>query len=321
MAILNEGHVTIGELSYSKILGGKESWQHAYRYPHMGFSLMFMDLGSPNILGTAASGSWFIDFPLVQGKRFAYSLKAGQGIGWVEKKFDYETNYKNFANSTTFNGFVNLSNMLHYRFSERIETSIGIAFVHFSNGSFRKPNLGLNIPAVNFGVSYRPGRSIAVEPPEQPLTRNTKTRYFITAAIAKKERIPLDDKQYTVHTISASLLKPVSIKSHIGGGLDFFYDASNKAELIAESEEDINPTFMETAQIGLHFSYVLQAGIVQFLVEPGFYFHSQYKAEGSLYHRIGTRYRLLEKLYLNTTLKTHFAVADHFEFGLTYQLP
>jgi hypothetical protein len=320
MAILSEGHVRAWELSISKSLSGKEDWEHAYRFPKVGFSAILLDLGNPDILGKAVGASWFIDFPLIVGKRLSYSLKVGQGIGWVEKKFHYETNYKNFANSTTFNGYVNLSNMLHIHLSDRLQSSIGLSFIHFSNGSFRKPNLGLNIPASNLGIAYSFGKPFVKEEPKSNIEINKKTQFLVNLAISKKERIPLDPDSYKTYTVSLSSNKPVSIKSNIGAGIDWFYDASNKQELIAESEEEINPSFIETAQIGLHFSYVLRAGNIDFIFQPGFYVHNTYSTEGVLYHRIGTRYRITDHFFFSTTLKTHFAVADHFEFGITYQL-
>lgn len=319
MAIFNERHVPNLEISFARKLTGEHQWQKEFLYPEVGISANILDLGNKELLGYGIGLCWFYNLPLVRSEKINYSLKVGQGFGWIEKKFDPETNYKNFANSTTINGFVYLNNMLTVAVTDRFRPSLGLSFVHFSNGAFQKPNLGLNIPSVNVGFDYHFGKTEINRDPVPVERIEKKWMYSISLGGSVKERKPAENKNYPVIVLRGSSHITKNYKSYWGYGLDVFYEEANKYDL--QTYEHIeSPTFSQTMQTGIFLSYLLQAGKVNYVVEQGIYLHNRYKEDGLLYHRIGTQYLLSPRLKFNATLKTHFAVADHFEFGLTYLL-
>jgi hypothetical protein len=208
--------------------------------------------------------------------------------------------------------------MLTVSVTPQLKPSLGLSFTHFSNGAFQKPNLGLNIPSVNVGLEYGFGKAEINQKPIPSAEKPGKRAYLLTLAGAKKERKPAENKNYPVFALFFTSHKSNNLKSYWGYGADLFYDDSKKRDL--QKEEASLPSFIETAQAGIHLSYLLKAGKVYYVVQPGVYVHSRYKEDGLMYHRLGTRYQLTENLLLNTTLKTHWAVADHFEIGLTCKI-
>ncbi len=54
----------------------------------------------------------------------------------------------------------------------------------------------------------------------------------------------------------------------------------------------------------------------QIAVGLGIYLKDEYNADDQFYHRVGFRYFVNKNFYLNLTLKSHWAKADYFEYGL-----
>ncbi|MBK6833681.1 MAG: hypothetical protein IPG89_05130 [Bacteroidetes bacterium] len=74
-------------------------------------------------------------------------------------------------------------------------------------------------------------------------------------------------------------------------------------------------------QIGARASYSYNIGKLSLPVEFGYYLRNIYKVDGSFYHRIGVRYYTNNNIILTFALKTHWAVAHYFEYGVGYRLP
>jgi len=105
-----EGHSFAYELSFVKPTIGKKEWQQLYKYPQVGISGLFMNLGNPKELGNAYGVFSFIDMPLNQ-RKINWRLKLGYGLGYIEKPFDKTTNYKNIAIGSHINALI-YANML-----------------------------------------------------------------------------------------------------------------------------------------------------------------------------------------------------------------
>ena len=316
MQVFNDGHVSGLELSLSKRLFGDDAWRSRLLNPEFGISLMALDLGNKQLLGNGYGLCWFFSFPLIKNSKLEYNLLAGQGLGLVDKKFEIKDNFKNFANSTRLNGFVYLSNTLGIPVTKDLVAEVGLSFIHFSNGGNSKPNLGLNIPAISLGVDYKIGR-IQVDsiPPKKKDLRRMTT---VILAFGVKERNPAQNMNYMAYSLNFTNYYSRNDISYFGVGADLFSDQALKKEVAKEG--DSNVTFSDQVRAGIHVSYIFKTKPIHFVIDHGFYLHSSYRGDGMMYNRLGARYRITEQFFLNTTLKTHFAVADHFEFGILYRI-
>jgi hypothetical protein len=52
----------------------------------------------------------------------------------------------------------------------------------------------------------------------------------------------------------------------------------------------------------------------------GTYLYSNYKGNGFIYHGLGIKYKLSNQLSTAVILKTHYAKADYFLWGINYSL-
>ena len=309
-----EGKTQAYELSFYKSTSGKKVWQQLYNYPKVGVSALTINLGNPRELGMGYGIFPFIEIPLNKAK-INWRLKMGYGLGYIEKPFDKETNFKNVAIGSNFNALIYANMGWSIKLSNAFSTSAGFSLIHFSNGSFSRPNLGINIFSLNTGFSYSFGerKERVVSTIEERPHQWTKK---VMLGFGIKEIPPVEGPKYFVSSYSFNLIKTRAQKSSYGVGVDLFYNTS-LFDLIAQDSNN-STSSMDNFRLGLVGIYSFDFGRISFLIEIGAYVFDNYKKNGLVYNRIGTRFNVSDKLFLNLGIKTHIAVADFVEFGIGY---
>ena len=310
-----EGKTQAYELSFYKTTTGKKDWQQLYNYPKVGVSALAINLGNPRELGMGYGIFPFIEIPLNKAK-INWRLKMGYGLGYIEKPFDKETNYKNVAIGSNFNALIYVNMGWSIKLSKAFSTSAGLSIIHFSNGSFSRPNLGINILSLNAGFLYSFGKrneKIMSTIDERP----HKWSKNMSLGIGLKETPPVEGPKYIVSTTSFNIIKTRAQKSSYGFGVDLFYNSS-LSNLIAQ-DTNATKSRIDNYRIGLSGIYSFDFGKISLVIELGGYLFSAYKEDGFIYNRIGTRFNVSDKLFLKIGVKTHIAVADFAEFGIGYK--
>lgn len=310
-----EGHSFIYEFSFYKNTLGKKQWQQFYNYPKIGVSAMMLQLGNKEKLGNSYGVFPYIEFPM-SNKKIQWNIRFGYGLGYIEKPFDRETNFKNTVIGSTYNALINLNSLWRIKLNKHISTSAGISLVHFSNGSFTRPNLGINIFSLNAGLAYNFGKKNDLIRAELP-DREKNWNKIIVVNTGIKEIPPVEGPKFMVYTTSFNLIKSFSNKSSYGFSADLFYNSSLERLL---SEENNEPTSnSDNIRAGLAFIYSLDVGRISYMIQMGGYLRTTFKEDGYVYHRITSRYYINENMFVNLGLKTHWAVADFIEFGVGYK--
>jgi len=239
----------------------------------------------------------------------------GYGVGYIEKPFDSETNYKNAAIGSHYNALIYANMGWSIKLSNALKTSAGLSIVHFSNASFSRPNLGINIVSLNTGLTYSFG-----EGKEQTVSkldeRPHKWTKQVMVGLGVKEIPPVEGSKYFVSSYSFNFIKTRAEKSSYGFGVDVFYNTSLSTLIANDTTATLSG--MDNYRLGLVGIYSFDFGRISLLIEMGGYLFSKYKGNGSIYNRIGTRFNVSNKLFLNVGIKTHFVVADFAEFGIGY---
>ena len=308
----------IAEFNFAKKFNGEKDWEIKYNYPDAGIAFMYFDFGNPEQLGRGASLMGFVNFPLVRSGKFAMKFKLGFGSGYVEKVFDIVDNYKNYAVSTHFNGFAHGNLTAQWQPLNHLGISCGLSISHFSNASAKKPNLGMNIPAVNAGIQYRFGKSeLRTRADDYVFDFNRKWNHDFILSFGRKSS-EIGGDRYGIADIAYSASKSITFKSTIAGGADVFYNTAH------DGEEGKNGEALDGAgdilQAGVNVGYMLLVDRMGVYINQGVYLYTKYDEDGMLYHRFGIRYFMLDHFVLNLSMKTHFAVADHVELGIGYRL-
>ena len=303
------------ELSVYKNTFGKKDWQQLHNYPRLGVSVIAMNLGNEKELGNGYGIFSFIELPSNHQRKISWNIKLGYGLGYIEKPFDRETNFKNVAIGSHFNAIIYANSSWSVKFSKSVKLSLGLSMVHFSNASSSRPNLGLNIFSINSGVSYVFGKKekfLIQEIDKRP----RKWIKSLRATFGVKEIPPAAGPKYFVSAYSFDFMKVRAKKSSIGFGADFFYNSS-LTQAIENDSSSMLSSFNDF-RVGISGIYAFDFGKISFAVEMGAYVFSRYKKQGLIYNRFFTKFNASDKLFFTVGLKTHYAVADFPEFGIGY---
>jgi len=310
-----EGHTSGVELSVLKATIGKKRWQQLYQLPQVGISALAINLGNPNELGFGYGLFPFVVLPITQHK-INWNIKIGYGLGVIEKPFHKKENNKNVAIGSHLNAIIYFNSMLNLQLVKELAFSAGVSFLHYSNGSSARPNLGINILSLTSGLRYTFGKKEVFTQEifsESAFAWNNK----VTLGMATKEVSPIDGPQYWVSTLSFNRMKSRTEKSSFGFSADLFYNSS-LSDLMAR-DSSITSSGLDNFRVGIIGLYSFDFGKVSVLLGAGAYVYSKYKDNGVVYNKLETRYWVSDQLFLRLGVKTHLVSADFVEYGIGYK--
>ncbi len=301
------------ELSASQTTDGSKDWHHYYNFPQWGFTLDLFDFGSP-FLGHGAAGKIFFDLPLDSKKRIG--LKISFGAGYVGKTFDLDDNIHNSAISSHLNAALGAEGYVRIGLGPHFNLKPGIGLHHFSNGAFKMPNSGINMPGLSLALEYRPVEHM--DPHRRsPDFGGVRSDFFVGVSGGAKEIKPLGGPKYAVINLIGLWTMRVSPKSSFGaeGGLN--YNESLRFRLAdidrPPGERAYNYRPYLAAVYQLHFEPL----IIRFGV--GSYINPKFREDGNLFLRYHLVYQWRDWQIFGG-LKSHYARADNIEVGLVYRL-
>ncbi|MCX6269506.1 MAG: acyloxyacyl hydrolase [Bacteroidetes bacterium] len=322
---LFNAHFPAFEIVVEQLTYGKRKWERDYNYPIIGISLFHTGFGNNPALGSAYALMPLINFPLIKDKSLTAGFRFAIGIGYITKPFNRITNYKNLAIGSHFNAAVNLMFEARYRINYYLTATTGVSLQHFSNGSLKLPNYGINLFLFNVGFAYRPFKE----------NRNIGNRYFapteaysaivrraieidIGGLVGYKNMQAVYGKNYWVTHFYGNSFLQVSPKSKFGIGLDFSYDPS-QITLLEMNGITVSNKFA-IIRPGANVAYQLAMSRLGFIFNLGYYLGGEEKSNGPLYEKISLQYGFSEHLYAAVMIKVHWGRADYIGWGIGYKL-
>jgi hypothetical protein len=309
------GHTVGGEIDLTKVANGHTVFERAYHYPEVGLAYCYFALGNPDVLGNAQALYPFVNFPLVRNKKLQLGLRIGGGIGYINKAFDARENFKNNAISSHINGVMSLRFGLDYKLSSKSKLTLALGLTHWSNGSTVVPNLGINVNTVSLSYQHFFGKKTKYNYDSLPGFKSCWKNSFFVAAF-HKQIVPSGGGNYLVGTIYGNRAYQFNRKSSLGYGVDVFY---NKAIIESLNRQDLSPAAIDAWRAGVHLSYLLSMEGCTITIENGVYVFGKLDGDTWLYTRLGVRQKLSNHVFACVNLKTHYAKADFFEFGVGYE--
>jgi len=314
MAHLAHNLAVATEISYVQKLNGAQSWHSYYRQPLVGGTLFIGSVGNNEILGRFVGFYGFAEMPLIKYKNYRMDWKFGTGCGYTNRPYDPISNPKNVAIGSRLNAMMCFALKQTFSFNQSAIT-FALDMTHFSNGAFKVPNLGINLPYVSIGFQhFLLGKTYRVKPkPKEICYAYKHWQPSVNGMLSFKETMPIGGKKFPVYAGSLSLRNYFSPKSGFELNLDIISKQAllNYEPMVAKSQLDI-------LQLGISAAYLLPLNRFNFVYGLGVYIRDRYRAEGPLYIRLGCRYYLSKSMSAFFGLKTHYAKADYLEFGLTY---
>jgi hypothetical protein len=320
MRILQQRHLSAFEIAFTHQPSQDKKWAASFGYPELGIMFIHFDLGSPTYLGQAYCIMPTFNFTLSgRDSRSAFFFRLAPGIGYVTKTFNRVTNYKNIGISTHLNAAINFLGEYRYTISDRLNVKAGISLSHLSNGSFEKPNAGLNMPTMYMGMGYRFQSKHFFHSKLNTDSLSVNKHLFTIVGIGgAKQDNPIGSKRYPVWSISGELTWPSRPFQRFGFGLDYMHDGSNKENL--QSNGIPVHSNIEVMRIGANLRYEFQVGRASINLGIGPYLYRLDKTGGPFYERLALRYFFAQNIFGQIALKTHWGNADYVEYGVGIRL-
>ena len=323
MEIFNAHFPTI-EISLARLTDGRNRWEYMYGYPIAGIAYWYSTLGPAGPLGDAHAIYPYINFPLTRNGKTRLFFRGGVGLGYLTKHFDRLENYKNIAIGSSINAAVSMAFQVRTRIMNRLFLSGSISLNHFSNGSMKTPNYGINILAVNAGAIYllskeNPYMKSKLMPELYPYEFDGKKFFQIQvgAGVGYKNMEAELGGSYGVLALYTNLLKQVSFKSRLGVGFDVSYDGTDVVLIEQGTGEELE-SIIPAIKTGGTFAWEFMISKVSLVFNLGGYFSGKYKSEGGIYEKLAIWYYFNSNVFTSLTLKAHYARADYITFGLGY---
>jgi Lipid A 3-O-deacylase (PagL) len=305
---------------------GKKTWHQRRNFPQIGLGTTYTDYGSNQVFGKAIGIYANLQIPLIRGKKIDWTVRLGDGIAYVTKKYQKKYPYDtlNVAIGTHINDFGIFMSDLRYHVNEHWHLQCGVNLTHISNGYFHTPNLGVNMVGGHIGVQYFP-----VTNKPKPIIKDLpklKNRWLaqVRVGVGYTEANAKGNPELPNYVVSGYVSKRWWSKNKVYGGIDYAYHEPTYAfyktwgiDIGHERGNAWDGTFF----VGNEFLL----GRVGIIAQVGYYYRKTYlkygndplneKVGGNLYiiqHEKG----ILKELFLTAILTTHTAVAEYAEFGL-----
>jgi len=308
-------HFGMYELSIGKKVGGEQAWHSLYHYPNVGASFFYTGIGKNKYTGSAIASFAYIQFSYIRFKKSNINFKLALGPGWVEKKFDRVSNYKNVVTGSHLNAAIQLTQSYQWQITTKQHLSVGICLTHFSNGAYKLPNLGLNLAGLQIAYHYNFNEKDlpAIDRP----AFEPRIKYALAYSAGLKQVYPVLGNQYFLNNISAFAMYNYHEKGNAGIVLDVFKDAS----VIHQMKFDTDSTNDNKTNIQLALGAVYEFEIGKFTIPmtAGFYAYNNYKVLPFMYLKFALNYYITKHINVSFSLKSHFAKADYFSYGLGYR--
>ena len=320
-----DAHFPMIEISLQRATYGQNQWEALYRYPMIGVSYIYADLGNSKELGNAHAIYPFINFPLNSDLDNSLNFRVGLGLAYLTNKFHPTENFRNFAIGSHLNAAVSLYFDYRKKINRRSNLVFSAGLTHFSNGSMKTPNFGLNILSVSAGYSF------FLKKPNPYLSRKLLPELYkfefdgkkwlsvegqFTAGL--KDMSQETGKSHLVYNLAVNALKRVSMKSKVGVGFDLTYDGSDKNVLTRKGipyEKEWN-----LAKPGINLAYEMLLDRTSFLFNVGMHLAGVERSEGDFYQKLALKHLFTDQLFGTIALTVHFGKADYIGFGLGYRL-
>lgn len=287
-----------------------------YRRPYFGlgwYSSTFhtAEIGKPHALYFFLT----IPFQFEQAKRWTFSYTGAFGLSYNFNPYDPIDNPSNIFIGSYRNCYVHLGFLANYNFNERWAANATIGFKHFSNGSFRQPNYGINLVPFTLGVSYRISE-------DNVYKYRTKIREFTPYNLVNVDLLfgsknyKAGDPNYLKAGLSVNFMRKINYRYSLGLGIDAFYAAQSDLRNTSDASEFSKA--MSFAVVGSWEWHLTEHLYVPIGLAVYLHRNTENDEEKVYYERVGIRYRFKNNIYTGVTIKAHQGVADIFEWTIGY---
>ena len=322
-----EGHTRHTELRVTPNIAFGP-WYDSLKRPDIHVSLLYQPFPHKNILGTAWAVALGIEATLWRlSPRSRLTLNPALGAAWLSHTFTKD-NLTNVAIGSHLNYCVRLQTALLYDVTQSFGVAAEAGINHFSNGSFNKPNLGLNVIHGGFRAIYYL-QSAETRPTKiaSPYLFNKKWGGMILPVVGLKENGLPGGHRFLVVGGRAVATVQLSRQSRMLAGIDVnkrsFIIFGNDDRLPVSGEPDNEfphpPEELLNTTVSVMTGYEWLLGRFALLGHIGVYVaRPAIQEELPFYQRYGFKYYFSKHFFAEAALRSHAGRADYTEVGLGF---
>jgi hypothetical protein len=313
MGHLSQGIAKGGEIYINKNTYGHQVWERVFKYPDVGIALSFYDYGS-DYLGQSIGALFYVNFYIFKKSNWEGIFKLGTGLGYHTNPYDKETNNQNVAIGSTISQSMQMRGGINYKIGPRWKLTTALTLSHFSLAAMTQPNKGINIVTLNAGANYRINDNIPEKiPRDEDYRWSTRIKYNINVNYGLKEIPPIGGPKYPTYVLSFYIDRQISKTNVLNLGIEGFNNTALKEEM---KQSDLDPEGIDNKRIGILIGHELKLNRLSLLTHFGVYVYRPYKTDKAVYQRLALKFYITDNLYLHYGFITHFAKADHPEWGI-----
>lgn len=301
-----------------------------YNYPEYGYSFIYQDFNNP-ILGKTLA--FQLNYTFYFGNRIKnnqYNLKVGQGIAYNTNPFNLKNNNKNNAFGSHLLANTTLSiNYKRKNIFKALDASIGIMLSHYSNGSIKSPNLGLNLLSIKTGISYNFDANNPIDyyvpsTKNDTIYKNEPIKFNLKFSGGINSAGNLGSKQFPFYVGTIYVEKRLNRKSIIQLGSEVFF--SNFLKELIRYNSIAFPEFPDEngkadyKRVSLIIGHELDLDNFSIVTQLGYYVYYPYPFETRYYERVGVKKHINEKWFVTASIKAHLFLAESLDLGLGIRL-
>ncbi len=313
------------ELSYTSRNTKQSNFNSQYNFPDKGYSFLYQNMGSK---GLGKSYGLYRHYTFFLGERNAPSnwfIKTAFGLAYNDNPYDVESNPSNFAIGS--NILLSAYGTFGYEKKElfkNISLRASAILIHYSNASFKNPNLGINTIGFNVGLQYYLDENKPFPDPEKQklkeLVLDHTVKYNLVLRGGAQQSKEIGSSTYGFIHASAFISKRFSYKNTWMTGVDYFHNPFIQNYIPYYNETEFkNESASNTDRIGVFIGYAMHFDRFAFTTALGYHVYEPFQYESSIYERVGFRHKLSKHLFTELTLKVNLFRAEGLEFGLGYQ--
>jgi len=313
------GYTKTYEINIVKPTLGDKLWHLENNLPDIGINCSLIDYANPKQLGYGIIIAPFTEIPLSkkEGKSRLF-LRLCWGSTFMTKYFDVETNQKNGAIGSILNAYVQFKWFWHIPLTKNIRFEPGFMFSHVSNGRGQSPNLGLNVfgvgAAFNFNLKEKSKTVTKVDSSTANKSKRELT-FFTSYGFNDGE---IKGKKYLTSCFSITYNFNKRNTHKFGLGMDVYYEKNYVKDVINSGVPSNG--LIDEVRYGPKFAYSYNIGRISLPIEMGVYLRQVTNPDGLFFHRLGGRYYGKNGFMVAFGMKTHWAVAYCFDYGIGYRM-
>lgn len=326
MESLAKGPTSGTEINYLFNFDKNSFYDKLYNSPYTGFGVSYEYLGNPEQLGLSFAAYTFMELKLFKIKNLNFNTRVTGGLTYITKKFDFIANPENIAIGTNVCFYFNLNFGVHYPIKNTpISLRANAGMIHFSNGSVKKPNRGLNQIQYTLSAAYNLVDNRTYNE-DYILDKTVEKPHEFTfmATITSSDEYKIGDigrgGGYLCSTGALGYSYAYSPLGKVGLSADIFYNENlywywdtNWDTLVMVLTQP-----KEIIRSGISVGHELVYKKLSLVAYAGLYFYNKVKPHDFLYTRFGLRYYVFKNVFVNATVKAFGFKAHYIETGIGF---